>query len=96
LILQIAQLLCGIAQLRLCRGGLNGLVQRRVGGELVRLTLDAVTLKQAKDEAAREDTEVADYVEKLERAYDQAAPLPTGDDIAAELEAFLREQPEAD
>ncbi len=48
------------------------------------------------DEAAREDDEVAAYVQKLERSYDQAAPLPSGDDLAAELEAFLREQRDGD
>ncbi len=44
------------------------------------------------NEAASEDRDVTEYVSKLERQFDADAPLPSGDDIASELEAFLREQ----
>lgn len=44
------------------------------------------------DEAAADDPQVLGYVRKLEGQYDETEPLPSGDDLAAELEAFLREQ----
>ena len=46
------------------------------------------------DEAVAEDSHAAAYVQLLERQFDQRteAMLPTADDLAAELEAFLREQ----
>jgi predicted ATP-grasp superfamily ATP-dependent carboligase len=46
------------------------------------------------DEAVAEDPQAAAYVEMLERQYDEQAEsmLPSGEDLAAELEAFLREQ----
>jgi predicted ATP-grasp superfamily ATP-dependent carboligase len=46
------------------------------------------------DEAVAEDPQAAAYVQMLERQYDQQAEslLPSADDLAAELEAFLREQ----
>ncbi len=46
------------------------------------------------DEAVAEDPQAATYVQLLERQCDQRAEasLPTGDDLAAELEAFLRDQ----
>ena len=55
------------------------------------------------DEAAREwqdqvsvvaadDPQVVGYVRRLEEQYDEEEPLPSGDDLAAQLEAFLREQ----
>jgi hypothetical protein len=31
-------------------------------------------------------------VRRLEEQYDDEEPLPSGDDLAAELEAYLREQ----
>ena len=48
------------------------------------------------NDAANEDDEVSTYVRKLERGYDDAEPLPSGEDIASELEAFLREQRDGD
>ncbi len=56
--------------------------------------LDALALdwERRVDDAAAEDAEVRGYVSKLERDHDRRAPLPTGDDLAAELEAFLRDQ----
>lgn len=42
--------------------------------------------------AAADDPQVVTYVRRLEEQYDAEEPLPTGDDLAAELEAFLREQ----
>ena len=46
------------------------------------------------DEAVAEDPQAAAYVQLLERQFDHRAEasLPTADDLAAELEAFLREQ----
>jgi hypothetical protein len=41
---------------------------------------------------AADDSQVVGYVRRLEEQYDTDEPLPTGDDLAAELEAFLREQ----
>ena len=57
-----------------------------------RLDRSASEWEQRVNEAANEDDEVSSYVRKLERGYDEAEPLPSGDDIASELEAFLREQ----
>ncbi len=42
--------------------------------------------------AAADDPQVMTYVRRLEEQYDSEEPLPSGDDLAAELEAFLREQ----
>ncbi|MGI9597503.1 MAG: PAC2 family protein [Acidimicrobiales bacterium] len=45
------------------------------------------------DQAVSSDDESREYVERLERQVDSDEEmLPTGDDLAAELEAFLREQ----
>ena len=46
------------------------------------------------DEAVAEDPQASSYVQLLERQFDHRAEasLPTGDDLAAELEAFLRDQ----
>jgi hypothetical protein len=41
---------------------------------------------------AADDPQVVGYVRRLEEQYDEEEPLPSGDDIAAELEAYLREQ----
>ena len=45
------------------------------------------------DEAVAEDSQASGYVRMLERQFDQRAEamLPTGDDLAAELEAFLKD-----
>ncbi|HEX7094529.1 MAG TPA: PAC2 family protein, partial [Acidimicrobiales bacterium] len=45
---------------------------------------------------AADDPEVVGYVRRLEEQYDAEEPLPSGDDLAAELEAFLREQRDGD
>ena len=42
--------------------------------------------------AAADDPQVLTYVRRLEEQHDAEEPLPSGDDLAAELEAFLREQ----
>ncbi|MEL6983648.1 MAG: PAC2 family protein [Actinomycetota bacterium] len=45
------------------------------------------------DRAVEADEESRDYVDRLERQVDSTEELlPTGDDLAAELEAFLRDQ----
>ena len=60
------------------------------------------TAHQEMDDAARDwqeqvsvvaadDAEVRGYVRRLEEQYDEQEPLPSGDDLAAELEAYLRE-----
>ena len=41
---------------------------------------------------AADDPQVVGYVRRLEEQYDEEEPLPSGDDLAAELEAYLREQ----
>jgi hypothetical protein len=41
---------------------------------------------------AADDPQVVGYVRRLEEQYDDEEPLPSGDDLAAELEAYLREQ----
>jgi hypothetical protein len=46
------------------------------------------------DSAATDDPQVAGYVRKLEAQYDETETLPSGDDLAAELEAYLREHRE--
>ena len=49
------------------------------------------------DQAVSADEESREYVERLERQVDSTEErLPTGDDLAAELEAFLRDQPPED
>jgi hypothetical protein len=51
------------------------------------------------DEAVAEDPQAAAYVRMLERQHDARAEeqLPTGEELAAQLEAFLRDQrPEGD
>ena len=50
------------------------------------------------DEAVAEDDQAAAYVAMLEHEYDRRmeAALPTGDDLAAEFEKFLREQRDDD
>jgi hypothetical protein len=40
---------------------------------------------------AADDPQVVGYVRRLEEQYDDEEPLPSGDDLAAELEAYLRE-----
>jgi proteasome assembly chaperone (PAC2) family protein len=45
---------------------------------------------------AADDPQVVGYVRRLEEQYDEEEPLPSGDDLAAELEAFLREQRDED
>jgi hypothetical protein len=76
--------------------------------ELAGLRLDTSALREAGESASRRIDELVagnqDHramVEQLETAYDAEqgtwnlrGDLPTGDDIAAELERFLREQPD--
>lgn len=46
------------------------------------------------DLAVSNDQEMASYVQQLEQRVDESEILPTGDDLAAELEAFLRDKRE--
>lgn len=58
------------------------------------LAQDAMRWRSLHDEAVAEDDQAAPYVLMLEHDYDRRmeAALPSGDDLAAELENFLREQ----
>ena len=56
------------------------------------LELPAAEWERHVNAAAADDSQVATYVRRLEEQHDEEVPLPSGDDIAAELEAFLREQ----
>lgn len=55
---------------------------------------DAMRWRTLHDEAVAEDERAAAYVAMLEHEYDRRmeATMPSGDDLAAELERFLREQ----
>ena len=44
------------------------------------------------DLAVSNDEEMANYVQQLEQRVDESEIFPTGDDLAAELEAFLRDR----
>lgn len=53
----------------------------------------AADWRQRVDSAVREDDEMSTYVAQLEEQVDASADdlLPSGDDLAAELQAFLRD-----
>ena len=55
---------------------------------------EAMRWRSLHDEAVAEDEHATAYVSMLERDYDRRieATMPTGDDLAAEFERFLREQ----
>lgn len=55
---------------------------------------EALRWRSLHDEAVAEDEQASGYVAMLEREFDRRmeATLPSGDDLAAELERFLREQ----
>lgn len=44
------------------------------------------------DAAVEADDELTEYVRQLEEQVDESEVMPSGDDLAAELEAFLRDQ----
>ena len=58
------------------------------------LNEDAMRWRSLHDEAVAEDDQAASYVDMLERDHDRRmeAAMPSADDLAAELEKFLREQ----
>ena len=58
------------------------------------LAEDAMRWRSLHDEAVAEDDHASAYVAMLEHEYDRKAEehMPTGDDLAAEFERFLREQ----
>ncbi len=60
------------------------------------LAEDAMRWRSLHDEAVAEDAQAAPYVMMLEHDYDRRmeAAMPSGDDLAAELEKFLRDQRE--
>jgi proteasome assembly chaperone (PAC2) family protein len=59
-----------------------------------RLSAEAARRRVLHDEAVAEDEQASAYVSMLEREYDQRAEeaIPSGDDLAAEFERFLRDQ----
>lgn len=58
---------------------------------------DAARWREQVDAAVADDPEMTTYVEELERQVDSSDDLlPTGDELAAQLEAFLRDQPPAE
>ena len=63
-----------------------------------RLAEDAMRWRTLHDEAVAEDDQAAPYVAMLEHQYDRRieAALPTGDDLAAQFEQFLRDQRDDD
>ena len=63
-----------------------------------RLSAEAARRRVLHDEAVAEDEQASAYVSMLEREYDQKAEeaIPSGDDLAAEFERFLREQRDDD
>ena len=55
---------------------------------------DAGRWREQVDAAVADDPEMSNYVQELERQVDNSDDLlPTGDELAAQLEAFLRDQP---
>lgn len=60
------------------------------------LESQAASWRDVHDEAVDDDPKLADYVGRLERDHDRRleAQMPSGDDLAAEFERFLREQDE--
>lgn len=72
--------------------------------DLSDLLADAQEHRQRLDVAAKSSDEIVDHISELEHAYDEEldtdasglatglGPLPTGDEIAAEFEHFLRDQ----
>lgn len=71
-----------------------------VGFDLERLERSATEWRERVDTVAASDEEVSSYVRKLEESFDDeqrsdsswADDLPSGEELAAELERFLREQ----
>jgi hypothetical protein len=59
-----------------------------------RLADDAQRRRVLHDEAVAEDEQATAYVAMLEREYDQKAEaaIPSGEDLAADFERFLRDQ----
>ena len=59
-----------------------------------RLAAEAANRRVLHDEAVADDEQATAYVAMLEREYDlrAEAEIPTGDDIAADFEQFLRDQ----
>jgi hypothetical protein len=76
----------------------NGLLDLQL--DLRPLERTAATWREKVDEVALADDDVRQYVTSLEERYDEDAEsdtswgenLPSGDELASELERFLREQ----
>lgn len=66
--------------------------------ETTSLEVEASTQRERLDQAAEGSDEVAEHIANLEQWYDADAPdptIPTGDQLAAEFERFLRNRPES-
>ncbi len=71
--------------------------------DLEELAADAEEHRERLDEAAGASEEITDHIAELEAAYDASigdtpftGPLPTGEEIAAELQRFLAQRGDAD
>ena len=56
------------------------------------LNASATDWRERIDRAVENDDELAEYVSQLEQQVDESEVMPSGDDLAAELEAVLRDQ----
>ena len=56
------------------------------------LNKQALNWRERIDSAVANDDELTGYVAQLEKQVDQSEAMPTGEDLAAELEAFLRDK----
>lgn len=56
------------------------------------LDQQALDWRQRIDAAVEADDELSAYVQQLEEQVDESEVMPSGDDLAAELQAFLRDQ----
>jgi hypothetical protein len=71
-------------------------VGRHLGVELPlgALAEDAVSQRSRLDAAVEADEDVRDILQRMESSSDEAQAMPSGDDLAAEIERFLRDQPD--
>jgi proteasome assembly chaperone (PAC2) family protein len=56
------------------------------------LEIASAAYERQVSEVVADDDEMTEYVERLERRYQQERDVPTGADLVAEVERFLREQ----
>jgi hypothetical protein len=58
------------------------------------LAEDAASQRRRLDAAVEADDDVREILERMESSSDDAHDMPSGDDLAAEIERFLRDQPD--